>query len=434
MPENFFNKLNSMVRGKSYESTAEVRNRAIQARLFKFRMELLRKHPFYGDILLKLPLVADTGIPTACTDGRTIRYNPNFFYTKTTEEYCYILMHEVLHALLMHPLRRGDRDPELWNVACDLTVNHMLDRLKWDLHPEVLGIARPDDALTAPEYSIYKMSTEEIYKKLLEDNKGRKSGKPVTFRLGSGNSSKSSVYRSAPADLIYGDDLSEEEKKNLENTIRNMVKAAIASCKTYSPNGSYSIPDRFIEFTQARKLPWKRLLQNYLEEGSSDESSYFTPERKYLHMDLIVPGPGERNQELGEVWAFIDDSGSIGQDVLNQFLTQLYSIMKDFSGSMNVAYWNTEVDSVYTNITDKKKLINAVPKGSGGTDASCVYQYLRDHKIRPEVMLLLTDGYFGDVPKELVPRTLKRKTIVVCSGSTLKDTDHLKALGKIACL
>ena len=43
-----------------------------------FKFTLLRKMPFYGDILMRLPVEANPGIPTARTDGGRIEYNPAF--------------------------------------------------------------------------------------------------------------------------------------------------------------------------------------------------------------------------------------------------------------------------------------------------------------------------------------------------------------------
>ena len=50
----------------------------MEERLTAFKMLLLRKMPFYGDLLTNIPIVSDPTIPTACTDGRTIRFNPVF--------------------------------------------------------------------------------------------------------------------------------------------------------------------------------------------------------------------------------------------------------------------------------------------------------------------------------------------------------------------
>ena len=60
-------------------------------------------------------------------------------------------MHEVLHTLLMHPLRIEGRDPDVWNVAADMVVNSMCDQMARDVNkltPEKL-MERPPDGIFA---------------------------------------------------------------------------------------------------------------------------------------------------------------------------------------------------------------------------------------------------------------------------------------------
>jgi len=48
------------------------------------------------------------------------------------------LVHEAIHAAHLHPLRRGDRDLYLWNVATDLSVNEVVIDGGWTLPKGVL--------------------------------------------------------------------------------------------------------------------------------------------------------------------------------------------------------------------------------------------------------------------------------------------------------
>jgi DNA-binding MarR family transcriptional regulator len=61
--------------------------------------------------------------------------------------------HELLHAALMHGLRRRERDPRLWNIAADIVVN---------------GMVRKDTAYDLPKGGVENpklahLSVEEIY-------------------------------------------------------------------------------------------------------------------------------------------------------------------------------------------------------------------------------------------------------------------------------
>ena len=46
-------------------------------------------------------------------------------------------------------------------------------------------------------------------------------------------------------------------------------------------------------------------------------------------------------------------------------------------------------------------------------------------------MLILTDGYFGELDQQYYSRTLSKKTILVLSGD-IGVTDSMKRIGKIA--
>ena len=136
-------------------------------------------------------------------------------------------------------------------------------------------------------------------------------------------------------------------------------------------------------------------------------------------------------EKIEEIWAFVDSSGSIGSDEMKQFITQLYRVSKEFKCTLNLCYWDTAVTDVYLNIPNEKELLKCLPKHSGGTNINCVYRWLKEKKIRPEVMLILTDGYFGCLDYSVFIPSLGRKTILVISPGILEN-DEMKKIGKIA--
>lgn len=86
-------------------------------------MRILMKNGFYGLLLMHMGFALDSEIPTACTDGRKIYFCPKFINELSDGELDFVLMHEILHVALRHCLRTGDRDPQLFNIACDIVVN-----------------------------------------------------------------------------------------------------------------------------------------------------------------------------------------------------------------------------------------------------------------------------------------------------------------------
>lgn len=84
----------------------------------KARTLLLLENPFFGMISLRLKLKEDPNCSSAWTDGTYLGYNRDWIDTLTIEQTKGLIAHEVLHIAFMHHLRRGNREPSLWNTAC----------------------------------------------------------------------------------------------------------------------------------------------------------------------------------------------------------------------------------------------------------------------------------------------------------------------------
>ena len=85
----------------------------------------LSSYPLLGALASSFTIVDDRdvvrrmGIPVAAVNCqlRELYINPDC--RPHLEGWKFILAHEFLHAALRHDVRRQDRDPVLWNVACD---------------------------------------------------------------------------------------------------------------------------------------------------------------------------------------------------------------------------------------------------------------------------------------------------------------------------
>ena len=62
---------------------------------------------------------------TAATNGRQFFWSPEFVNKISKLGLRLVIIHEALHAHLMHPSRRGSRLPRLYNIAIDYKVNHV---------------------------------------------------------------------------------------------------------------------------------------------------------------------------------------------------------------------------------------------------------------------------------------------------------------------
>ena len=393
----------------------------LQLYIRKLKISLMRDMPFYGEMLSHFEIKASENVSTAATNGKVILFNPEFFLSTSEGERNYTIMHELMHILLKHPFRCNGRNIEIWNVASDFVANALLDKILKTYREEKnnfqMSFKKPKGILQLPNYN--GDPVEKIYNELIERNK------EILEKLLSKFKQIKLVYVERYGDRISIEvsdkhmdllvELSPDEADGISEQVSIWYKEGI---KNWSDDPSIMVmKQQLFILEHAKDLSWKRLLKRFLLENEEPDVSYDHPERKYLHMDMILPGEGiEQNRNhMDDVWAFIDTSGSISEKEKNEFITQLYRICKQFETRVNIGYWDVQMHEIYENVS-KEELVNAGSGYCGGTDANAVYDFLDENKPKASVILILTDGYFNAVKEQRI-KPYRKKTIVVVSES-----------------
>ena len=98
----------------------------------------------------------------------------------------------------------------------------------------------------------------------------------------------------------------------------------------------------------------------------------------------------------------IDTSGSISQDIVTKFLSELKAIVTDVvPEKLHLMYWDSQIcrEEAYTEM-DYADLENSTkPRGGGGTNPACVQKRITDGAKTGEyqnldAVIIFTDGYF----------------------------------------
>src|SRR5512137_1137988 len=89
-------------------------------------LRITERSAFFATLALYARFEASQHIPTAATDGRTVFVNPEFWNKLTVAEQDGVLLHEVLHAALLHVPRCAGRHAQIWNAAADIVINGMI--------------------------------------------------------------------------------------------------------------------------------------------------------------------------------------------------------------------------------------------------------------------------------------------------------------------
>ena len=98
--------------------------------------ELLRKQPFFGSLTLRLPLRPDATRETLATDGHEIRYSPRWVAETDSHLIETAMARVVMACALKHHTRRGERDPERWQMASQLVTHALIRDAGFTLPPD----------------------------------------------------------------------------------------------------------------------------------------------------------------------------------------------------------------------------------------------------------------------------------------------------------
>ena len=79
--------------------------------------ELLRKQPFFGNLVLRLPFRADPTHQTLASDGQDTRYSPHWVAETDAHLIETAMARVVMGCALKRHTRRGGRDPERWQTV-----------------------------------------------------------------------------------------------------------------------------------------------------------------------------------------------------------------------------------------------------------------------------------------------------------------------------
>ena len=361
----------------------------MREKLITARVGLLLRASFFGNLATRLKLVnADEWCPTAATDGRNFYYNSRFIEMRKPKEVEFWFGHEVLHCVYDHFGRRGDRDPQLWNIADDYCVNA-------DLKKHRVG----EFITTVPclyESKYEGKSAEEVYDDLYENAEKIDIGSLIDKLL--------DEHMDGDGDGESGDEdggdkkggkgrpkLSQAEKDQIKDEIKEAVLAAAAAS-----DGAGNLPagvKRIIQDMTAPKMNWRELLRMQLESTIKSDFTWMRASRRGWHMDAIMPGM--KNDELIDIAISIDASGSMRDSMLKDFLSEVQGIMDSFPAyRLHIITFDTQVyNPRQYNSDNLDNICDYEVQGGGGTDFDCVFEYFKENDIQPKRHIMFTDGY-----------------------------------------
>jgi predicted metal-dependent peptidase len=356
--------------------------RQISASLLRLRM----RSPFFATLALFARFRATMDVPTAATDGHDVLYNPVFMGKLPTPQFDGVILHEVLHAALLHVPRRGHRDPQGWNIAADIVVNGILIENGFEL-PE--GTIRDENlerysveevyALLPRQEREYTLSMQDL---LNEPQNG-------DDQDGEGKSNGKSRQREQPG---QDGSLGQSRRAELESHWRQAAEQAVVIARMANQGKLPAGADRLLGSVAEARLDWRTLLWRYLTQTPTDFGEY---DRRMVGRGLYIESL--EGQSL-RVYVAVDTSGSIDDAQVNSFVAELRGIMRAYPHVRCELYYADAAVYGPHDLTNDGEL--PTPQGGGGTDFrpffDVVQTRLESHA--QSACVYLTDGY-GDFPE-----------------------------------
>ena len=335
------------------------------------RITLLLRHAFFGNMATRLNIVCDNNIQTAATDGKNFIYNESFIMSLNKEEMLFLFGHEVLHNVFEHHYRRDNRNPLLWNIACDYVINLILTESKIGSPPAL----RKGGVLLDKAYQ--DMYAEEVYDLLVKECMSDQQIKSLLDRL----------LDSHP-DVTK--DKSPEELEDIKRDLKENLLSASQVCAGNLPLGV----ERYIKNITEPKINWRDLLRQEIASMNKKDYTFFRPNKKSNYNGGFIL-PGSLKTEGIEIVIAIDASGSIDDKIVDEFLTEVSGIISQFD-DFNIDIWSFDT-KVYNHetysIDDGRSISEYIAKGGGGTLFECNWEYMKAKNIVPKLFIMFTDMY-----------------------------------------
>ena len=195
-------------------------------------------------------------------------------------------------------------------------------------------------------------------------------------------------------DLLEG--LSKEQRKELEGRIDK----AIQDGGFLAGVNKVNLPRGLLE-ALTPEIDWKSEFMDFVTSHvkGNDEYTWRRFDRRRIADSMYLPGT--YSEKMTELVVAADLSGSIGDKQMAEWFGALYAAVQSCKPDiLRVLWWDMDVnvEQVFHEGDYDGLLSILKPRGGGGTHVGCVSKYMVDNKIKPDCLVVFTDGYVEGNP------------------------------------
>lgn len=332
------------------------------SKLQKAKASLMLEAPYFGNIASSIEIVKNDSIPTYRYRNGKLYLNSEWTQTLSNAEIVSILANTAMKKVLHHEERGEKKSSRVWDLATDYAINSMLLQNGFILPPE------------APyDMQFEGMYAEEIYKLLSND---------------------SDIDEEDSSD----EQDSEDNNNNTENRLEKKLEKAYLKSLFDKMNRESLLPEgleRVIPSYFKNRIDWKERLRRYINEFMKSSYRFMPPNSKHLYRGYALPS---LYSDTIEIVVAIDVSGSIDEESLGIFFSELESIMMTFGEyAIDVITCDYKIRGV-SRYTTAEPIIRPTLEGGGSTDFRPLFDYVSKAIDNPKLIIYFSDaqGVFPD--------------------------------------
>lgn len=329
--------------------------------------------------------------PTAYTNGRDEVYGRAFVEQLPVQQLSFVCLHEAVHKGLRHLTvwrKLFEEDRHIANIACDYVVNRII--VEADPNESVVQFPRNPDG---SRMGLYDPKYDRTWSARMVFDDIKKNGPPPPPSGGGQGQGGEGFDEHGWEDA---QSLPQEEREALEKEIDHALRRGEAEAKKCG-DGKGNIPAEIGQLLRPQ-IDWRQALREFITQhcARKDDTTYRRINRRFHGLGLILPTTYGEN--MGHIVVGADLSGSMWSgdpSPMTKIFSELVGITRMVNPDhLDLLYWDTHVagHEEYRQGDYDHMLQSMRPKGGGGTDPSCVPAYLKDNNIKPDCIVMLTDG------------------------------------------
>jgi predicted metal-dependent peptidase len=398
-----------------------------ERKLKRVKINLMRddRFAFWRGIMMVGKTEVVDNCPTAYTDGYNEGYGRAFIESQNDKQVAFGVLHENLHKIgrdLSLWVKMFKEDAQLANMACDYRHNQLLV----DMDPVGLTIEMPTNPdgtrMGLLDERFRSMNPPTIFRILKQE---KKDGTGAFGPNGDGTKAQGNFDEH---DWEASDQRSDEEKETQAKEVDQALRQGEMEHRKVN-GGNNGDMERFLSDMLKPKVNWKDVLADFWRSNCTgrDDNTWRTPNRRYIGMDILLPSTFSQRVGRGVIGA--DMSGSVGQREMSLMVSEIVYLASQVQPEqIDLLYWDSAVarHETYDESNMDTMATSTKPMGGGGTNPACVKQYIAEHKMEPEFVIMLTDGYVNNWPDFDCPVlwVITTKNITAPTGITIHLEDN----------